>query len=237
MRKWWHIKRIALIAISTLVLFLSRELAFPENGKVDQYKEKILSLALAAHNANDNMKTRIAFEEAIGNIEKIGLQKDELANIYIRLLDYYLGESTGEIMSEKITKMGETTLPFLVEKANMPLRCENKYRSLCLENKKERNEKITNLINDIKRGLIAYAEFPADLKSEHEKDLKIIRIFIQDYKIKKGILPKNLDNLREYAWHDYGYKLKIYSPWFGKQLKYVPQKDGKYILEAGDDKP
>lgn len=237
MRKWWHIKRIALISISTLVLFFSRGLALAENSKVDQYKEKILSLALTAHNANDNMKTRIAFEDAMDNVEKVVLQKDELANIYIKLLDYYLGESAGEILSEKITKMGETILPFLVEKANMPLKCENKYRSLCLENKKERNEKITSLINDIKKGLIAYAEFPADLKKEHERDLNIIRIFIKDYKFKKGIVPKNLDNLREYAWHEYGYKLKIYSPWFGKQLKYIPQKDGKYILEAGDDKP
>lgn len=237
MRKWWHIKCIALIAISTLVLFFNSGLAFAESSKVDQYKDKILSLALSSHNSNDNTKARSAFEDAIGNIDKIGLQDYELASLYVALLDYYLGESTGEILSEKITKMGETILPFLVEKANMPLKCENKYRSLCLENKKERNEKITSLINDIKKGLIAYAEFPANLKAEHERDLKIIRIFIKDYKIKKRIVPKSLENLREYVWHEYGYKLKIYSPWFGKQLKYIPKEGGEYILEAGDDKP
>jgi hypothetical protein len=237
MRKWWNIKCITLTVISILLIFFSIGLAFSENSKVKQYKENILSLALLSRESSDNMKTRIAFEESIDNIDKLGLNNDDLAALYTTLLDYYIGESTGEILSEKITKMQEKILPFLVEKIHLPLKCEDRYKSICLENEKERNERILDLVNDIKKGIVAYAEFPANLKKEHERDLEIIRIFIQDYKIKKGFVPKKLENLREYAWHEYGYKLKIYSPWFGKQLKYIPQKDGKYILEAGSDKP
>lgn len=216
----------------SILMFLSLAynlLAYVETTKVIKISDNILSLTL-----QDSPKLL----DTLFDIDKQKLTDDELIGVYIGLMDYYIGEGPGEVLFEKITSMQEKILPYLVEKKNTPLRCLEKYKSRCWENEKERNRIIEEiLIDNIKKGIIFYPEFPASLKAEHERDLKIIRIFIQDYRSKKGILPNNLDNLREYAWHEYGYKLKIYSPWFGKPIKYVPQKDGKYILEAGDDKP
>lgn len=237
MRKWWNFRCYTIIFF-ILLIFCNFGWTESIKSKADEHIERILSLALSSQESSDNMKKKAAFEDAIDNIDKIGLNNEELMSLYIGLLDYYIGESTGEVLSKKITYIGDKILPFLVEKKNMPIKCIKKYNTLCsYETHAERNIKIIRMITAIKQGRVLYAEFPDNLREQHEKDLKIIHIFIQDYKNMTSTLPNNLDILREYAWREYGYKLNIYSPWFGKPLKYSPQKDGKYILEPGDDKP
>lgn len=231
MRRRWKLNGIAVIVVSSLLIFYNSNWAFSESSRADQIRNKILSLSAQEDYHGDELINTL-FE-----IEKQKLSDSELIEVYIGLLDYYIGEGPGEILSQKITAMGDKILPFLVEKMYMQLHCDKKFKELCRENREERNDRITRLIGNIKKGIIFYPEFPASLTTEHERDLKIIKIFILDFKNKNSKLPDTLDNLREYAWHEYGYKLRIYSPWFGKLIKYAPQKDGKYILEAGDDKP
>lgn len=238
MRKWRNficqsMSIKILISILLFTLFTSviqnNLFVYAETTKDIQVRDEILSLAL--RNSDQLLN-------AVFDIDKKQLTDDEMIRVYIGLLDYYIGEGPGEALSEKITKLQDKILPYLVLKKNSQIECIKKYKILCCcENQAERNAKIVGMIKAIKQGRVLYAEFPDNLKEQHEKDLKIIHIFIQDYKIKVGKPPDTLDTLREYAWREYGYKLKIYSPWFGKPLKYLPQKDGKYVIEAGDDKP
>jgi hypothetical protein len=174
--------------------------------------------------------------DLIDDTDKLHLQRDDLIQLYIQLLDYYVGEGPGEIRAEKITKMGDEILPFLVEKKRAPLRCSEKYRRLCYKDMKERNVIIEKMIKAIKDGTVLYAEFPDNLKPEAEKDLKIIRIFIDDFKGQRGSLPKDLNVLKDYAWERYGYKLRILNPW-GERIKYLRKTDTTYSLEAGKEGP
>lgn len=174
--------------------------------------------------------------DAIEQIDKHHLQDDELISLYIELQDYYIGEGPGEILAEKITAMGERIVPFLVEKRNAPLKCLEKYRLYCYKNAKQRNVKIKSEISAIKKGIILYPVFPEKLKAEVEQDIKIVRIFLEDFRRNKKAFPKNLNVLREYAWQQYGYKLKIFNPW-GEPLKYALKSPDKYGLEPGEGAP
>jgi hypothetical protein len=83
---------------------------------------------------------------------------------------------------------------------------------------------------------VSYAIFPENLDIEAKGYLGIIEIFLEDYKKKKGNFPKDLHELREYAWREYGYKLKVFNPW-GQPYKYSLRDNDKYVLEIGDDNP
>src|SRR3989338_3673543 len=134
MRKRWHTKGLSIVKIilpAILIIFCHCAVAHSDNVKVTQIKDKILSLALESQRISDNMEARIALENAIERIDTLGLQDDDLLSLYIELLDYYIGEHPGGILLEKITRMREKILPFLVEKKNMPLMCSEKYKSLC----------------------------------------------------------------------------------------------------------
>ncbi|HXX34970.1 MAG TPA: hypothetical protein VEM15_10915 [Thermodesulfobacteriota bacterium] len=173
--------------------------------------------------------------EAIRAIENPPLKTEERINLYMELLNYYIGEATGEMLHEQITRMGDKVLPFLVEKKNSPVKCEEKYKSICLS-MEERNREINGSISAIKEGTISYAVLPDNLKIEAEGNLKIIRIFLRDFEKQKGSFPKDLNVLREYEWNQYGYKLTIVNPW-GQPFKYLAKGKDKYTLEVGRKYP
>jgi hypothetical protein len=213
------------VGIILTMLFFINNSSYSENTKIIEIRDKILSLAL---------KNSPKILKVLKEIDKTGLTEEELINLYIELLDYYIGEGGGEILCEKITRLQDKVLPFLIEKKNTPLKPLEKYKNLSYNSIEERNIKIIDMIDKIRKGIVAYAEYPASLKKEVIKELKIIRIFIEDYRREKGKLPENLDILREYAFKEYGYKLKILNPW-GQPFKYLPLDMEKYVLEAGSD--
>ena len=77
--------------------------------------------------------------EAIEGIEKLQLKTEDRISLYMELLNYCVGEATGEILCEQITRMGDKILPFLVEKKNSPVKCEEKYKNICLTMEKKRS--------------------------------------------------------------------------------------------------
>jgi hypothetical protein len=198
-------------------------IASSQSRKVIQIRDKILS---------EHGPQRF---DAIEEIDTLQLKMEDRISLYMELLNYYIGEATGEVLCEGITAMGDKILPFLVERKNMPVKCEEKYASICYT-MEERTRKINKLIGAIKRGIILYSAFPENLKIEVEGSMKIIRIFLKDFKKQKGSFPKDLNVLREYGWKQYGYKLTIVNPW-GQPFKYLLKGRDKYILEVGREYP
>jgi hypothetical protein len=217
-----HDTKLKLIAL-VIILWWST-LAAAENNSVKDILDKILS-------AQDDEVL-----DLIDDTGKLYLQEDDLIQLYIGLLDYYVGEAPGEILGEKVTKIGERILPFLVEKEYTPLKCSERYKKLCYRDMKERNVHIERMIKAIKDGTVLYAEFPRGLETEAEKDMRIIRIFLEDFRLHRKSLPKSLSALKDYAWQRYGYKLRILNPW-GEPLRYVPKKANQYVLEPGKGAP
>lgn len=241
MREWWNtesfaiiikgactlkVKHSIIILIFLIFIILSfGSVAYCKNNNREKLRDKILSLAM------DNSPK---LYDTLDQIDRLPIY--EAMNLHMELTNYYIGEHGSEVLSEKITKIGDKIIPFLVEERYISLMCSDRYKSMCRK-LEERNREIERMIDAIKKGIILYAEFPENLKTEHERDLKIIKLFLEDYKRKEGNYPKDLHILREYVWKGYGYKLRIFSPWFGQPLKYLPQNEDKYILEAGQDTP
>ncbi len=217
-----HNMKLKLIVLFTLLC--SNRLAVAENNSVKDIVNKILT-------GQD-----IEVLDAVYDTDKLHLQQDDLIQLYIELLDYHIGAGPGEILGEKVTKMGDKILPFLVEKENTPLRCSEKYKKRCCRDMKERNVHIDSMIEAIREGTVLYAVFPEGLKTEAEKDLKIIKIFLEDFRLHRKSLPKDLQALKDYTWQQYGYKLKILNPW-GEAFKYLLRGRDKYILEVGKEPP
>jgi hypothetical protein len=210
-----NMNKVRLI-IGILIVFLSLNTsACHEKSSLTQIKDKILFAE--GHERLD----------AIREVDKLHFQEEELITLYMELLDHYIGEGPGEIVSEKITTMGDRIMPFLIEKKNSAL------KGFSYKDTKERNVKIESCINAIKDGEILYAVFPENLEKEIEPNMKILRIFLEDFKKNKKRLPKDLKVLREFAWQQYGYKLRILNPW-GQPLKYSLKGGNNYVLEAGE---
>jgi hypothetical protein len=197
--------------------------ASSQSSKAIQIRDKILS---------EHGPQRF---DAIEEIDKLQIETEDRISLYMELLNYYIGEATGEVLNEQITAMGDKILPFLIEKKNTPPKCEEKYASICYT-MEERTRKITKLIGAISQGVILYSVFPGNLRTEAENNMNIIRIFLEDFKMQKGSLPKDLNVLREYACKHYGYKLTVVNPW-GGVFKYLLKGKNKYILEVGKDYP
>ena len=87
----------------------------------------------------------------------------------------------------------------------------------------------------IKKGNVLYSQYPTSLKAEVRMRMTILEIFLEDYKRSFGKFPPDLAVLREYAWKEYGYKLKIYNPW-GQKVVYNPTNNAeKYFIAPGSD--
>ncbi len=214
-----------ILLMSAIIVLCSDSVAYCGDDRMVKLEVKILSLA---------KENSPKLYDALDEIDKLPI--DEAISLYVGLIDYYIGEHGTEIHLERATKIGEKIIPFLIEKRNMPLMCLEQYKSLCVKDIEERNRKIGWIIDAIKKGIVLYAEYPESLKLEVETNVKIVKIFLEDYKKSKGKLPKDLHILKEYVWKEYGYKLKIFNPW-GQPLKYLSQKGNKYILEPGSDMP
>jgi len=192
--------------------------AFSQSSKVIQIRDRIIR----------DDESYQGFD-AVQAIENPPLKTEDRISLYMELLNYYIGEGTGEMLHEQITRMGDKILPFLIQKKNSPVKCEEKYKSICLT-MEERNREINGSIAAIKEGTISYAVLPDNLKMEVEGTMKIIRIFLKDFEKQKGSFPKDLNVLREYGWNQYGYKLVILTPW-GEPFKYLPKGTDKYVLD------
>ena len=70
--------------------------------------------------------------------------------LYISLLDYYLGAGAGEVLESFIVKENEHILPLLLKKKNIPLSCQKKYNIICVESIEHRNQRIDRLISEIR---------------------------------------------------------------------------------------
>lgn len=216
-----HVKTKKSFLILLLSMFLFQGLAYAED-KTTITTDKILSIVMAGS------------DEIYGILEETDkLQEKEAIKLYIELLDYSIGEATGVILLEKTTSIGDKIIPHLIEKKNTPITCLGEFKSRCRTDL-ERNRFINYIIDARKKGIIIYSLFPDDLLMSMEKDLNIIRTFLEDYKISSGKYPKDLYQLKEYVWRKYGYKLVIFSHYFGKPFIYKVQED-KYILDAGND--
>jgi len=211
-----NVKLIMLFASLVQIFYCGT--ASSQSSKVTQMREEILS-------AGDQRL------EAIEEIDKVHLKMGDRISLYMELLDYYIGEGPGELLDEQITGMGDKILPFLIEKKTSPVKCEEKYKSICLT-LNERNHIINKLMSAIKEGTILYQVFPENLEREAESSMKIVRIFLEDFKKQTGNFPKDLNVLKEYACKHYGYKLTIVNPW-GQPLKYLVKGKEKYTLEIG----
>jgi hypothetical protein len=225
-----HKKRGLIISLLLIALFLIDIIsgllllyptAYCASDKMTEFENRILSLA-----KNHSPK----LYEELENIER--LPSNTAITICVDLTDYYLGEHGSEILMEKATKIGEKILPFLIERRNSRLNCLVKYKELCVTNIEERNRKIDWMIDAINKGIVLYAEYPKDLQLAAEDDIKIVKIFIEDYRKNVGALPQDLNVLREYVWRKYGYKLRIHNPW-GYPLKYILQQGKNYLLLVG----
>jgi hypothetical protein len=208
--------KFVLLALLMLQVFFS-DTASSQTSRVIQIRDNILS-------AGDQ---RV---EAIEEIDKLQLKMEDQISLYMELLNYYIGEATTGILCEQITRMGDKILPSLIEKKNSPVKCEEKYKSICLTMEERNGVLIDRLIRSIKEGTILYYEYPRNLRKEVEGSMKIIKIFLKDFKKQKGNFPKDLNALREYGWNQYGYKLVIVTPW-GEPFKYLLKGTDKYILD------
>ncbi len=209
--------KLIILLVSVIQIFYCTT-ASAQSNKVIQIRDKIIG-------GNEGYQ---GFD-AVQAIENPPLKTEEQISLYMELLNYYIGEATGEMLDEQITRMGDKILPFLIEKKNSPVQCEEKYKSICLT-MVQRNEQINKVTGEIKEGTISYSVLPENLKIEVEGSMKIIRIFLKDFKKQKGSFPKDLNVLGEYAWKQYGYKLIIVTPW-GQSFKYLLKVKDKYILD------
>ena len=243
MRKRWPIARVriailgrcrvkeqGLIVVAltlALVIFCADSPAATRDERVAEIRDTLLALTVA-----ESPQARIELVQMLLTLDRLGLSHDELVDLYMDLLDYYIGEATGEILFEKITLLEYGILPFLIQKTYMPLDCEEKYASRCWDSVKERNSHIVHLIECIKNGLVFYVGGIDTMDAITERRMGTIRIFIEDHRTKKGALPQDLVALRDWTWTEYGYPLKIVNPW-GYPLKYLRRTKHEYTLEAG----
>lgn len=191
----------------------------PSNEAV-KLKEKIFSLY-----AKENYEL---LEDAINEIDKLSL--DDRIYLCVQLIDHYLGEHTGGLLREKCTKIGDKIIPFLIEKKN--IRCIKRKvpEPQCLQGREGMIIKM--ILEAVKDGIVLY-EAPPDevlegLEKEAKSDLRIIKVFLDDYKYRFKTLPQSLKILKVYVWEEYGYKLRIFTPW-GTPYKYRVVKDSYEI--------
>jgi len=202
-------------------------------GYCGDSKMVILENKILSNASKDSVESSYKLFAAFAAVDDLSV--DEALNLCIRLSDYYLGAGGTELYLEKTTKIGERILPFLVRKKNMPIDCKGKYIKIC-RSLSERNYLLGLAINAIKEGIVIHSVFPDNLNIEAKDNLKIIDIFLEDYKRAKNHFPKDLRILREYAWGQYGYKLRVLNPW-GQPYKYTLVSSKDYILEIGNVGP
>jgi hypothetical protein len=83
--------KLIILFVSLIQIFYCGT-ASPQSSKVTQMRDKILS-------AGDQRF------EAIEDIDKLQLKMGDRIILYMELLNYYIGEATGEIRREEITRM------------------------------------------------------------------------------------------------------------------------------------
>ena len=125
-----HMKLIVLLASAIQIVCCVT--ASSQSGKVIQITDKILS---------ESGPERF---DAIEGIDDLQLKMEDRISLYVELLNYYIGEATGEVLNEQITAMGDKILPFLIEKKNMPLKLIHMCTRLILARLKQRDTQITH---------------------------------------------------------------------------------------------
>jgi hypothetical protein len=219
-----------LVAVLALVLCNAGSAA-PEHKTAAQIENRILELSLQG-----SLEAGTQMEETLENIEDLGLPEDDLIDVCVSLLDYHLGEAPDEILFEKITRIGHEAVPFLVQKMGTPLDCEKAYTRICRGNQAERNVIISSLLLAIKNGVVLYRVSAEEPDKQLEEDIRTVKIFLREYETKFGGFPADLVMLREWAWKEFGYTLRIRNPW-GFPFDYVRKGDHKYTIGEGYGRP
>jgi len=126
------------------------------NTKHDQYFVAVLDAALEGQKTNEY--------HTADRLYDLKEKSNNSGPLFIELLDYYIGEASGEILTEFITEKGKTVLPLLVAKKRKPIECLAKYKNICMDRFPEalkiRNEKIDQMVDAIQKGIILRAEDP-----------------------------------------------------------------------------
>jgi hypothetical protein len=127
---------ILVTAISILICSNS----FAQNDQ-DKYFTQVLDSSLQAAQGGEDTVTDTLFSSA-GSSENP-------KQLFVNLLDYYLGAGAGETLMELIIKEGDQMLPLLIKKRDTQLNCREEYQLICTESIENRNKWIDRLLDEI----------------------------------------------------------------------------------------
>lgn len=113
--------------------------------------QRVISAARSAYEAKNNQGDWISVMKSLYTL-KAGHER--INEQYVNLLDYYLGDADAGILDEFITKQGRSILPLLHEKLGKDISCQAGFESICVKSKKERDERVQNLIQAINQGKV-----------------------------------------------------------------------------------
>jgi hypothetical protein len=142
-----------IIHILVLGFILTACVHSANNSRYDEYFYAVLDSSM------ESQKNPTKYDV----IDKLYDLKDKSKNpasLLIDLLDYFIGAGGEEILLEFITEKGTRILPLLIAKKASPINCIPKYKSICVNNIKLRDNDIDWMIEAINHGKILRVEEP-----------------------------------------------------------------------------
>lgn len=120
----------------------------PSTLSQDRHGLKVLEHATS----DDSTPTAaVGVLDSLYDIERYSPYKRE---IYIELLDYYIGSAAGAVLNELITTEGKVMLPHLQRKLHTSIDCDKKFNIICITDIERRNKRIRMLSDAITEGII-----------------------------------------------------------------------------------
>ncbi len=141
-------KFTATLSIFSLVLFSC--MSVNHQPKFDKYYFAVLGAQLNTQKNQEYL--------TLDRLYDLKKNSKNLDSQLIGLLDYYLGEASGEILDEFITERGRIMLSLLNNKKGRQLECLNEYKSICIDNIQKRDNKINRMIDAIQKGIVLRVE-------------------------------------------------------------------------------
>lgn len=148
------IMEVALLFLNKAIISIVLALSVPFTGscayanQLDAYGNSVLRYASGDMNTP---ASAVGVVDSLYDIERMSINKGQ---VYVALLDYYLGSGGGAVLNELITRNGDTILPLLKQKLTSPISCLPEYQSICAKSSDRRNERITRLIEAINSGVV-----------------------------------------------------------------------------------
>ncbi len=134
-----------LILITIFTVFCIAQNSYADENEIDQHLRSFLDLLV---------NTESFGPDVINNLYDIEKESSNSDEIYVSLIDYYLGAGGTECLDELITKRGKRILSLLMVKSEKPVECTPKYEAACIKSIEQRNSHINELIEAIKRGIV-----------------------------------------------------------------------------------